>query len=99
MGRQSGCPRSADLLEHLSAARCRRTPIAANIWFPVECDIPMVGSWFWNENPPKSLAQLLDIYYVSVGRNSILLLNVAPNKQGLFSDESVKRLREFRICY
>jgi alpha-L-fucosidase len=58
----------------------------------------MVGSWFWNDKPPKSLEQLLDIYYTSVGRNSILLLNVAPNKQGLFSDESVERLREFHAA-
>jgi alpha-L-fucosidase len=68
------------------------------IWFPVECDIPMVGSWFWNERPPMELNRLLDIYYKSVGRNSILLLNVAPDKRGRFSDESVQRLREFRAA-
>jgi alpha-L-fucosidase len=65
------------------------------IWFPVECDTIMIGGWFWNGTPPRSLATLLNYYYTSVGRNSILLLNVAPNKQGLFSDDSVKRLHEF----
>ncbi len=68
------------------------------IWFPMECDIPMIGSWFWDGKPPKDLAQLLDIYYTSVGRNSILLLNVAPDSRGLFSDESVRRLIEFRAA-
>lgn len=65
------------------------------IWFPVECDIPMIGNWFWNDKPPLPLAKLLDIYYTSVGRGSILLLNVAPDKRGQFSDESVSRLHEF----
>jgi beta-galactosidase len=68
------------------------------IWLPLECDIPMVGNWFWNDRPPLSLDDLLNIYYWSVGRNSMLLLNVAPNKQGKFSEESVARLREFRAA-
>jgi alpha-L-fucosidase len=68
------------------------------IWFPVECDIPMVGNWFWNDKPPLPLSRLLEIYYTSVGRNSILLLNVAPDRRGRFSDESVARLREFRAA-
>lgn len=64
-------------------------------WFPVECDTMMIGHWFWDGTPPQDLATLLNYYYTSVGRNSILLLNVAPDKRGLFSDESVKRLHEF----
>jgi alpha-L-fucosidase len=66
-----------------------------SLWFPVECDTMMVGHWFWDGTPPKDLATLLNYYYTSVGRNSILLLNVAPDKRGLFSDDSVKRLHEF----
>jgi alpha-L-fucosidase len=64
-------------------------------WFPVECDTMMIGHWFWDGTPPKDLATLLNYYYTSVGRNSLLLLNVAPDKRGLFSDDSVKRLHEF----
>jgi alpha-L-fucosidase len=67
-------------------------------WFPVECDTMMIGHWFWNGLPPKDLATLLNFYYTSVGRNSILLLNVAPDKRGLFSDESVARLHEFHAA-
>lgn len=65
------------------------------LWFPVECDTMMIGHWFWDGTLPKDLPTLLNYYYTSVGRNSILLLNVAPDKRGLFSDESVKRLHEF----
>ena len=64
-------------------------------WFPVECDTMMIGHWFWDGTPPKNLSTLLNYYYTSVGRNSVLLLNVAPDKRGLFSDESVKRLHQF----
>jgi len=66
-----------------------------SIWFPVECDTSMIGHWFWDNSAPISLATLLDFYYTSVGRNSMLLLNVAPDQRGLFSDESVQRLHEF----
>ncbi len=64
-------------------------------WLPMECDTMMVGHWFWDGTPPKDLPTLLNYYYTSVGRNSILLLNIAPDKRGLFSDDSVKRLHEF----
>lgn len=65
-----------------------------SIWFPVECDTMMNGHWFWDENPPKDLATLLNFYYTSVGRGSILMLNVAPDKRGRFSDECIKRMHE-----
>ena len=71
------------------------TEASSPIWFPAECDTMMIGHWFWDGTPPKDLATLLNFYYTSVGRNSILLLNVAPDKRGQFSDESVQRLHEF----
>ncbi len=71
---------------------------AKRIWFPLECDTMMVGHWFWDKTPPKDLNTLLKFYYTSVGRNSILLLNVAPDRRGQFSDETVQRLHEFRAA-
>ncbi len=58
----------------------------------------MIGHWFWDGTPPKDLNQLLQFYCTSVGRNSILLLNVAPDRRGLFSDDSVARLRQFHAA-
>ena len=55
----------------------------------------MNGHWFWDENPPRDLPTLLNFYYTSVGRGSILMLNVAPDKRGRFSDECLARLHEF----
>jgi alpha-L-fucosidase len=72
-----------------------RAPGSDAQWFPDECDTMMIGHWFWDGTQPRDLATLLNYYYTSVGRNSILLLNVAPDKRGLFSEDSVKRLHEF----
>lgn len=45
---------------------------------------------------PKPAAQLLDIYFNSVGRNCLFLLNVPPNSSGLISENDIKVLEEFR---
>ena len=36
----------------------------------------------------KSVAELVDIYYKSVGRNAVLLLNVPADKRGLIHSTS-----------
>ncbi|KAF5457748.1 hypothetical protein F2P56_021828 [Juglans regia] len=66
-------------------------------WVPPECDVSIRQGWFWHKSEsPKKLSQLLQIYYASVGRNCLLLLNVPPNSTGLISEKDVHRLREFR---
>ncbi|MBP2327299.1 alpha-L-fucosidase [Kibdelosporangium banguiense] len=65
-------------------------------WLPAECDTPLRPGWFWHaDQTPKSLAQLQSIYYGSVGRNCVLLLNVAPDNTGRLPDADVTRLAEF----
>lgn len=44
---------------------------------------------------PKSALKLLDLYYKSVGRNCLLLLNVPPSSSGLISPEDIRVLQEF----
>ncbi|XP_010031400.2 alpha-L-fucosidase 1 [Eucalyptus grandis] len=65
-------------------------------WVPAECDVSIRPGWFWHASEvPKSARILLDIYYKSVGRNCLLLLNVPPNSLGLISEEDVQVLQEF----
>ncbi|GMG98777.1 hypothetical protein Nepgr_000617 [Nepenthes gracilis] len=65
-------------------------------WLPAECDVSIRPGWFWHASElPKSPLSLLDIYYQSVGRNCLLLLNVPPNSSGLISDEDAQVLQEF----
>lgn len=71
------------------------------VWWPAECDVSIRPGWFWHpheDEQVKSLEHLMDIYFKSVGRNSVLLLNVPPNRRGLLPDPDVGRLREFRAA-
>lgn len=65
------------------------------IWYPCEVDTSIRAGWFYHENEePKPLEKLLQIYYNSVGANATLLLNIPPDKRGLIPDADVKRLKE-----
>ncbi len=69
------------------------------LWIPAETDVSIRPGWFYHEeedNKVKSGKELVDLYYQSVGRNSLLLLNIPPNKQGLFSEKDKHSLRDFR---
>ncbi|KAF8086431.1 hypothetical protein N665_0626s0023 [Sinapis alba] len=66
-------------------------------WVPAECDVSIRPGWFWHAlESPKPVAKLLDVYYNSVGRNCLFLLNVPPNSSGLISEQDIKVLEEFR---
>ena len=68
-------------------------------WHPAECDVSIRPGWFYHakqDGKVKSLDHLLTIYYSSVGRNSVLLLNVPPDRRGLFHEADVARLKELR---
>ena len=68
-------------------------------WIPAETDVSIRPGWFWRESEhPKSVQELLKIYYNSVGRNSLLLLNVPPDNRGLIPAEDSLRLMEFRAA-
>lgn len=68
-------------------------------WVPGECDVSIRPGWFWHaDQEPKSLEGLLDIYFKSVGRNCVLLLNVPPNREGLLDPTDVERLYELRAA-
>ncbi len=67
-------------------------------WHPAECDVSIRPGWFYHaseDTQVKSLAALADIYFQSVGRNSVLLLNIPPDRRGRMADPDVARLKEF----
>lgn len=67
------------------------------MWYPAEVDVSIRLGWFYHPLQRftlKSLHHLMTIYYNSVGNNSLLLLNIPPNRKGLFAKSDVKRLRE-----
>jgi len=64
-----------------------------NTWAPLECDVPLYNHyWFWakkNEQKRKSLNDLMEIYYKSVGRGATMLLNSTPDTTGLIPEGDV----------
>ena len=70
-------------------------------WVAAETDVSIRPGWFWRESENdkvKSVQQLLKIYYESVGRNSLLLLNVPADKRGHLHEADSVRLMELRAA-
>lgn len=67
-------------------------------WYPSEVDVSIRPGWFYHadqDKQVKSLSHLTDIYFKSVGYNSVLLLNIPPDLRGLINENDVQRLKEF----
>jgi alpha-L-fucosidase len=70
-----------------------------SVWRPAEADVSIRPGWFYHpaENDHvRPVDSLVDLYFSSVGRNSKLLLNVPPTREGLLHDTDVSRLIGFR---
>ena len=72
-------------------------------WVPAMADTPLRGynnrhEWFWepgdDDKAVYPLANLMDIYEKSVGRNATLIIGLTPNPDGLIAPEDVERLKE-----
>jgi alpha-L-fucosidase len=67
-------------------------------WMPAECDVPLRPGWFYHASQDMQVrtpAQLLDLYYASVGRGADLDLGLSPNKEGLLDVHDVQSLKTF----
>lgn len=67
-------------------------------WVPAECDVSIRPGWFYHsseDSKVKTPAQLVDLYFDSVGRGASLLLNVPPNRNGQMSREDEESLEGF----
>jgi alpha-L-fucosidase len=70
-----------------------------NKWIPAEVDVSIRPGWFYHASEDslvKTPEKLFDIYLTSVGRGSTLLLNVPPDRRGLFRENDVKALQGFK---
>jgi alpha-L-fucosidase len=68
-------------------------------WVVGQCDVSIRPGWFFhpNENEKvKTPAELVNLYYQSVGRNAVFLINIPPNREGLFEQQDVAALKEFK---
>lgn len=68
----------------------------ALVWYPAETDVSIRPGWFYHaadDARVKSPGRLADIYFHSVGMNSVLLLNVPPDKRGRIHGNDIRSLR------
>ncbi len=65
-------------------------------WYPAETNTSIRRGWFWRDEKQyvKTTEHILDIWYRSVGGNTVFLLNVPPNRNGAFPDRDCKVLQE-----
>jgi alpha-L-fucosidase len=69
------------------------------VWRPGETDVSIRPGWFHHaaeDAKVRSVDDLVQLYFTSVGRNSKLLLNVPPTRDGLLHSADVASLTAMR---
>lgn len=67
-------------------------------WVPGECNTSIRPGWFYHpeeDDQVKSISDLMEVYYKSVGRNCTMMINIPPTPEGLFHENDIDRLYEF----
>ncbi len=67
------------------------------VWYPAQVDVSIRPGWFYHageDGKVKTVDELVDIYFASVGSNAQLLLNVPADRRGLIHENDVRRLAE-----
>lgn len=68
-------------------------------WIPAEADVSIRPGWYYHkreDHQVRSLEEVVNIYYNSVGRNATLLLNLPVDTRGLVHENDIKRLMELK---
>jgi alpha-L-fucosidase len=80
-------------------SRSRIATARALGWYPAETDVSIRPGWFFHareDDNVKTPEKLVDIYFSSVGRNGVLLLNVPPDRRGLIHENDAAALAGMR---
>ena len=67
-------------------------------WIPAECDVSIRPGWFYHaheDDKVRSLNNLMDLYFASIGRGGSFLLNVPPDRRGLVHENDARNLAAF----
>lgn len=63
--------------------------VNGKLWIPAEADVSIRPGWFYHpkeDNKVKSASTLFNLFLKSVGNGGNLLLNVPPDRRGLFNE-------------
>jgi alpha-L-fucosidase len=65
-------------------------------WYPAETNTSIRHGWFYRDDEQyvKTVEELVDTWYRSVGGNTVFLLNLTPDRRGLIPEKDAERLRE-----
>ncbi len=64
-------------------------------WLPAEADAPLTFHWMYSGSEMRSVEELMERYYLSVGCNANFLLNATPDPSGLIPEHHIQRYVEF----
>lgn len=99
IGNENGLGNETEWSPQPQALAIQSPAFEGKVWWPSESDVSIRNGWFyhpWDDGLTKSVGALTAIYVQTVGRNSNLLLNVPPNRDGLIADVDIARLRAWR---
>ncbi|MBV5283545.1 MAG: alpha-L-fucosidase [Paludibacter sp.] len=68
-------------------------------WLVGQCDVSIRPGWFFHSsenNQVRTPSQIVDLYYKSVGRNGVLLINLPPDSTGLIHKTDSTNFVEFK---
>jgi alpha-L-fucosidase len=83
-----------DMQDEDLGSRAKLVPGSHLWWYPAEVNTSILYGWFWHpKKRVKTAADLVDVYYQSVGRNGNMLLNLPPDTRGLIPDDQLASLR------
>ncbi len=90
---------NGDMMDTVLGSREKLMTAKGLIWYPAETDVSIRPGWFYHpaeDTAVKSPQTLTDIYFSSVGRNSLLLLNIPPDTRGLLSNNDSLHLLQWK---
>ncbi|MFV8326593.1 alpha-L-fucosidase [Flavobacterium sp. ZS1P14] len=96
---KADAPPAGDMRGQVLGSRSQLRDGDALKWYPAETDVSIRPGWFYHETEDekvKTPEYLKEIYFHSVGRNGVLLLNIPPDKRGLLTDFDIAALKTWK---
>lgn len=86
----------ADVVEDDLGSREKMKGAKFLYWYPAETNTSIRSGWFYRDENQyvKTVDQIVDTWYRSVGGNTVFLLNLTPDRRGLIPDTDAARLKE-----
>ena len=86
-----------DMIRKETVADMNRGIIGGELYIPAEVDVSIRPGWFYHseqDSKVKSSRALDDVWFKSVGRNAMMLLNFPPDRRGRIIDTDIRNAVE-----